>query len=101
MAKELQTDEKEMVQIPKSQLEGILADIEKLKKGPVYEKPRRVTERIARLRFFNGKPVVWYGNVREIRNDKLGKFIAFMDIKVLGVKDLIEVEYLKFLTELV
>ena len=89
----------EMVQVPKEQWEGILADVAKLKKGPIYERPRRVTERIARLRFFKGKPVIWYGNVREIRNEKLGKFIAFMDIKVFGSKELIEVEYIKFLNE--
>ena len=33
------------------------------------ERPKRVNEHLARLRFHQGKPVVWYGDIRE-RRDK-------------------------------
>lgn len=87
----------EVVQITKGQLEGILAELDNLRKGQKLEKPKRVTDRVARLRFHNGKPVVWYGNVREIKDNLNGKLVSFMDIKTLKSEELEKVEYLAFL----
>lgn len=96
--KQLNT-EGESVQITKTQLSGLLDRIESLEKGSRFEKPKRVTERIARLRFHKDKPVVWYGNVREKRDAETEKMVAYMDIKLYEQDKKETVKYLDFLNE--
>ena len=60
-------------------------------------KPKRVTFHHAMLRFHDGKPVIGYGNIRELLNKDTGKKVAWMDIKLEGEKDPVTVEYLEFL----
>src|SRR3990167_6247581 len=103
MIKELQENinSEETVTIPKSQLEGILADIQRLKDKDSFKRPKRVTERTALLRFHNDKPVVNYFNVREKKDKDTGKLVSWMDIELYEgeeKKNSVEtVEYLAFL----
>ena len=87
----------ELITLTKSQLEGIMADLDSLKKSQTSVKPKRSTERVATLRFHDDKPVVWYGEVKEVWNSERHKNIAYLDFKVEGNNKPINVEYLKFL----
>lgn len=94
-----QLDDASPVTITKGQLQSILSEIDALKRGRVFEKPKRVTERTADIRIYEGKPVIWYGNVKEVWDDNQNKNVAYMDIKLDGEDKLITVPYVKFLNE--
>lgn len=87
----------EMLSISRKQLQAIIQ--EEVQKGLVggVKTPKRVTERVANLRLHDGKPVVGYGNVREIREKDTNKMVAFMDISLFGEKEPVKVNYLEFL----
>ena len=96
-------NQNEKVEISKIQLDALVSRLEILeKRGQGIVKPKRVTERVASLRFHEGKPVVWYGNVREKKDKDTGKLVAWMDIKLFEREEpasLQTVEYLAFLNE--
>lgn len=87
----------DLVQIPRAEWESLKADIEKIKTGRQFQKPKKVTEHFANIRFHDGKPVVWYGNVHEVKDKLTGKLVAYMDIKLDGEEGTERVEYLAFL----
>ena len=87
----------EPVTITRGQLDGIMTELANLKKGTIYQKPKRVTERIVLARFHDDKIVTWMGNVDELRNKETGKLVAWTDIKVHGSDKPVRIEYLKFL----
>jgi len=87
----------EMVKITKTDLNNLFDRLESLERGSRFEKPKRVTERIAKLRFHKDKPVIWYGNVREKRDAETEKMVAYMDIKLYEQDKKETVEYLGFL----
>lgn len=88
----------ETITLNKTQYEGLLERLGNLEKGQRQERPKLVTERTAKLRFYGDKPVIWYGNVREIKDKDTGKLVGWMDIKTIDDKTY-KVEYLKFLNE--
>ncbi len=89
-------EDSEPVTLTKGQLKGIFAELDALKGG--FKKPKRVTERYAHLRFHEGQPVVFYGNIREKLEPTTGDKVAWMEIQTLdGVKH--TVKYLDFLNE--
>ena len=90
-------DDAEPVTLTKGQLKGILSELDSLKNRGMIQKPKRVTEHYARLRYHEGKPVVWYGNVREKKDHDSGKFVTWMDIKLFEDPKAIPVLYLDFL----
>lgn len=83
--------------ITEGQLRGILDELKALKQGSKFERPKRVTDRVATIRYHEGSPVVWYGNVRELKDAATGKMIAYMDIKTVADDEAKTVEYLAFL----
>ena len=87
----------EMVTMTKGQLKGLLDRVENLERGQKHERPKRVTEHFATMRIHEGKPVIWFGNVKEKWDDKLDKLVAWMDIKLEGQDKPVTVEYLEFL----
>jgi len=94
----------ENISIPKEQLDGLLARLDKLEsanKG--YERAKRVTDRVANVRFHNGMPVIGYGNYKEIKDKETLKFVGYIDLTLLDVKsDKTSVEtvpYLEFLKQ--
>lgn len=91
--------QEETTTLPTAQLEGILARLNKLEEKNKPVSAKRVTERIARLRFHEGKPVNKYKNYHEKRDMMTGHDIAYMDIYLLGSDTPIEVLYLDFLTK--
>lgn len=97
MDNEEKVQNNEVVQLTKSQFDSIMADLSALKNRGAVKKPKRVTEHTATLRFHNDKPVVWYGNIRELKDKDTGRLVAWMDIKVLGSEKVINVPYLEFL----
>ena len=77
------------------QLEAIIDS--RIKNRGVPQKPKRVTERIARIRIHEGQPVVWYGNVRSKKDIENGEKILMMDIKCGEAQTKYTVPYLEFL----
>src|SRR3990167_4020486 len=94
--KQVEQKQSETITLTRAQLEAIVDErVQKGLTGGV--KPlKRVTERIATLRVFKGKPVVWYGNVKQKRNED-GDAVAFMDIKLFDQEKSVTVNYLEFL----
>ena len=100
MEKEIKNDnspDSQPVTITRGQLDGILAELANLKKGQRFEKPKRVTEHTAYVRYEDDKPVVKYGQVKERKDQSTGKMVAYMNVILAGVKEPKEVEYLAFL----
>lgn len=87
-------DDNEPVTITQGQLKGILSELETLK-GNKPNRPQKVDTNIATIRFYENKPVVWYGNIREKKVD--GERIGYADIKVIDDDKPKTVEYLEFL----
>lgn len=85
------------VTLTRGQLESIITELESLKRGQRFEKPARVTERTARIRIHEEKPVVWLGNVRDIFDAKQAKKIAWADVKLYEEDKIRTVGYLEFL----
>lgn len=92
-----QEDKNEVVTITRRQLQGLLDRVENIERGQKYEQPKRVTEHHGTIRVYEGKPVVWFGNVKEKWDGVQDKMIAWMDIKLEGQEKLVTVEYLEFL----
>ncbi len=86
------------ITITKEHLDSVVADAVKkaLAGRGTQEKPKRVTERFAKVRFYKDKLVRKYDNVSERRND-MGRLVAYMDITLDGVEAPERVEYLNFL----
>ena len=83
--------------ISREQLDAVVADaVKKALANKIAEKPKRVTERIVKVRFYKDKLVRSYSNVDEQRDDR-GKLIAWVDITLDGQEEPERVEYLKFL----
>src|SRR3990167_7285994 len=84
--------------ITKEQLDAVVADAVKkaLANRGATEKPKRVTDRIAKVRFFKDKLVRGYGNVDDKRDER-GKLVAYMDVTLDGEDKPERVEYLQFL----
>ena len=93
----VETTSTKMVSISEGQLKGLLDRLENLERGQKFERPKRVTTHVATMRVYEGKPVVWYGNVKESWDDKQDKMIAYMDIKLEGQEKSVNVNYLDFL----
>ena len=86
------------VTMTRSQLEALID--EKIKNRSVPEKPKRVTDRIARVRFHEENPVISYSNVREKKDPDTAKQVWWMDIETLdkdGKITKFDVPYLGFL----
>lgn len=101
---ENQTNQNETITITRGQFDALVEKVNKLEqRGQGVVKPKKVTERVARLRFDEDKPVIWYGNVREKKDKDTGKLVAWMDIKLFAGLDippiLKTVEYLYFLND--
>ena len=95
---EIETKVDKEVTLKESQLQGILAEIEKLKKAnQPFQRAKRVKEHTATARYYEDKPVVWYGDVREESME--GKKVSIMNIKLLGESKKYPVEYLDFLNQ--
>lgn len=60
-----------------------------------FKKPKRVTEHVARLRLYEGKPVVKYDGYNEVEEN--GKRVAYINIYPEGVEKPVRVKYLEFL----
>lgn len=85
------------VTLTKEQWVEIQNLISKYKSAFGVEKPKRVLERTASVRFHNGKPVVKVDNVRqEMKN---GKSTMVFDIYLIDDPKPITVEYLPFLND--
>lgn len=84
----------ETLTMTRAQLEAIIDD--KIKNRGVPQKPKRVTDRVARMRVHNGKVVIGYGNVKERMDMNVGKPVAWMDI-TLEDNSVVTVPYLDFL----
>ena len=97
MTKENTQVDGEFVQVPKKDWDGLLADMAALKNKRAPQKFKRITERTATIRFHEGKPVVWMGNVRDIKDPTNGKLVGFFDIKTFGSDKAETVNYLEFL----
>lgn len=97
--KNISEEEKtETVTMTKAQLEAIIDD--RIKNQRVPERPKRVTDRIARLRFYEDMPVTSYSNIKEKKDVDNGKLVAWMDITTLaknGETKKFTVPYLEFL----
>lgn len=91
---EVKAPSAETITLTKGQLEAMIDD--RIKNKGVPEKPRRVTDRTARLRFHNGQAVVKYANVREKLDVSTGRPLAWMDI-TLEDGSVHTVPYLEFL----
>ena len=87
----------ETVTITKKQLQGLLDRLENVERSQKFEKPKRVTEHFGTIRVYNGKLVIWFGNVRDIWDNERNKDIAYMDIKLEGQEKPETVNYLDFL----
>ena len=74
---------------------------EEVQKGLMagFQPPKRVSDRIATLRFYKGKPVVWYGNVRELKTKDDDERVSYMDIKLYGEEKVLTIKYLDFLNK--
>lgn len=89
----------ETITMTRSQLEGIVAEM--IAKSGSPKKPQRVTDHVATLRFHEGRPVVQYGQVREVKEN--GEKVAYMNINVQEdgefVAEPIKVRYIDFLND--
>ena len=85
--------------VPKEVFDGLIARVTNLEKGTVVLKPKRAMDHEAIVRFYKGKPVIKYSNVREEKEEHTGKNIAWFDIYLLDEEKPHKVEYLKFLNE--
>lgn len=90
-------DPNEPVVVTRAEWEGLMGQIKNLTTGASTVRAKKVTSHTATLRFHEGKPVIWYGNVKEIKEKDTGKLVAWMDIELQGVKEKLRVEYLDFL----
>lgn len=97
MTKENTQVGEEFVQVPKKEWDGLLADMAALKNKRAPQKVKRVTDRTATMRFHEGKPVVWIGNVRDIKDATNGRLVGFCDLKLFGGEKPVTVNYLEFL----
>lgn len=86
----------ETITITKDQLSAFVQDEVAKALGAKIEKPKRVTEHTAYIRFFEDQPVVGLANVRERLLD--GKKVGFVDLNLLD-GSVRNVEYLNFLNE--
>ena len=85
------------IKLSREQLDAVVADAVKKALGSRgIEKPKRVTERIAKVRFHNDKLVRKYSNVEEQRDER-GKLVAYVDITLDGEEKPDRVIYLNFL----
>ena len=87
----------ETVTITKKQLQGLLDRLENVERSQKFEKPKRVTEHFGTIRVYNGKLVIWFGNVRDVWDNDKNKNIGYMDIKLEGQEKIEKVNYLDFL----
>lgn len=87
---------KGVVQLTTEQWTEIMNRLDRAEQGSKgLQKPVRVTEHTAMVRFFNDKPVIKTSNYRERQVE--GKWIAFFDLYLLGEDKPTNVEYIKFL----
>lgn len=89
----------EPVTLTRGQLDGILAELSNLKSRGATKKPKRVTDRTATLRFHEGKPVITYGQVREVKDPTTGRMVSYMEIETKSEEGPVKatVGYLEFL----
>ena len=86
----------EKIEITRGQLQGLLSRMERLETGLTIDKPKRITERVATLRFHKGKPVIGYDNVIELKDSATGRLVSWMDVET-NDKKKERVGYLSFL----
>lgn len=84
------------VTVSRNQLDAYIADAVAKAVGAKVDKPKRVTNHTAVVRYHNGQPVVGLGNLVERKVE--GRTIGYIKLTLLdGTVE--EVEYLKFLNE--
>ena len=89
---------KDEIRISKAQLDAVVADaVKKALAGRTSEKPKRITDRIVKVRFYKDKLVRSYGNVDEQRDTATGKLVAYMDVTLDDQVKPERVKYLEFL----
>ncbi len=91
-----QKKEEGTMTITKGQWEALLHEVANLRSGTKVEKPKRVTDHTATLRFYGDKPVVKFSNFQEPLVD--GRRVGFVDL-TLEDGEVVAVEYLAFLNE--
>ena len=69
---------------------------ERIKNRGIVEKPKRVTDRTARMRIHNGQAVVGFGQVKERMDASIGRPMAWLEITLEDGK-VETVPYLEFL----
>lgn len=83
------------VTMTEEQFQGLMQRIESVEIGKGIRKPKRVTEREATVRFYEGKPVIKYSNFKEKLEE--GKRVGYIDITLYGEDKPVTVQYLNFL----